>query len=63
MIFSYTIEQGYFNFTALYAHYHNWRKLAEILVTINVSLNAIFCIIITGAIIIGLLMLPGFKAI
>jgi hypothetical protein len=33
----------------------NWRKLAEILVTINVSLNAIFCIIIITAIIIGVL--------
>jgi hypothetical protein len=31
----------------------NWRKLAEILVTSNVGLNAIFCIIITSAIIIG----------
>ena len=34
---------------------NNLRKLAEILVTINVSLNAIFCIIITAAIIIGVL--------
>jgi hypothetical protein len=41
----------------------NWRKLAEILVTSNVSLNAIFCIIITAAIISGILMLPGLKAI
>ena len=31
----------------------NWRKLAEILVTSNVGLNAIFCIIITAAIVIG----------
>jgi|WetSurMetagenome_2_1015567.scaffolds.fasta_scaffold131860_1 hypothetical protein len=134
MILTYTFEQGYFNFTALYIHYqmlipvycllkyymvfyknknrlnlskwvkiflildiviyillllifpnlwfigynfvlfiigtivsyliyekrlkyeeNNWRKLAEILVTVNVSLNAIFCIIITSAIIIGVL--------
>ena len=34
---------------------NNWRKLAEILVTINISLNAMFCIIITAAIIIGVL--------
>jgi len=34
---------------------NNWRKLAEILVTSNVGLNAIFCIIITAAIIIGVL--------
>ena len=34
---------------------NNWRKPAEILVSINVSLNAIFCIIITAAIIIGVL--------
>jgi hypothetical protein len=34
---------------------NNWRELAEIPMTINVSLNAIFCIIITAAIIIGVL--------
>jgi len=34
---------------------NNWKKLAEIPMTINVSLNAIFCIIITAAIIIGVL--------
>lgn len=34
---------------------NNWRKPAEILVTVIVSLNAIFCIIITAAIIIGVL--------
>jgi hypothetical protein len=34
---------------------NNWRELAEILVMINVSLNAIFCIIITAAIVIGVL--------
>jgi len=34
---------------------NNWRKLGEIPMTINVSLNAIFCIIITVAIIIGVL--------
>ena len=32
---------------------NNWRKPAEILVTVDVSLNVIFCIIITAAIIIG----------
>jgi hypothetical protein len=34
---------------------NNWRNPAEILVTVNVSVNAIFCIIITAAIIIGVL--------
>jgi len=34
---------------------NNWRKTAEILVIINVSLNAIFCIITTAAIVIGVL--------
>jgi len=34
---------------------NNWRKLGEIPMTINVSLNAIFCIIITVAIIIGVI--------
>jgi len=34
---------------------NNWRKLGEIPMTINVSLNPIFCIIITVAIIIGVL--------
>jgi hypothetical protein len=34
---------------------NNLRKLAEIPMTINISLNAIFCIIITAAIIIGVL--------
>lgn len=38
----------------------NWIKVAEILVTINVSLNAIFCIIIIAAIIIGVLIAGGF---
>jgi membrane protein YdbS with pleckstrin-like domain len=38
---------------------NNWRKLAEILVTMNVGLNAIFCIIITAAIIIGVLNAAG----
>jgi hypothetical protein len=38
---------------------NTWRKLAEILVTINVSLNAIFCIIITAVIIIGVLNAAG----
>lgn len=32
---------------------NNWRKLAEMLVTIDVGLNAIFCMIISAAIIIG----------
>ena len=31
----------------------NWRKSAEVLVSVNVSLNAIFCIIIIAAIITG----------
>jgi hypothetical protein len=34
----------------------NPRKAAEILVSVNVGLNAIFCIIITAAIIIGVLI-------
>jgi len=34
---------------------NNWRKPAEMLETITVSLNAIFCIIIIAAIIIGVL--------
>jgi hypothetical protein len=34
---------------------NNWRKLGEIPMTINVSLNAIFCTIIIAAIIIGVL--------
>jgi hypothetical protein len=34
---------------------NNWRKLAGIPMTVNVSLNAIFCIIITAVIIIGVL--------
>jgi len=38
---------------------NNWRKLAEIPMTVNVSLNAIFCIIITAAIIIGVLNATG----
>ena len=38
---------------------NNGRKLAEILMTINVSLNAFFCIIITAAIIIGVLNAAG----
>jgi len=31
----------------------NWKKPAEVLVSVNVSLNAIFCIIISAAIIAG----------
>jgi len=38
---------------------NNWRKPAEILVTFIVSLNAIFCIIITAAIIFGVLNAAG----
>jgi hypothetical protein len=38
---------------------NNWRRPAEILVTINVSVNAIFCMIITAAIIIGVLNAAG----
>ncbi len=32
---------------------NNWGKLAEMLVSVDISLNAIFCIIISSAIIIG----------
>jgi hypothetical protein len=34
---------------------NTWRKPAEILVTVTVGVNAIFCIIIIAAIIIGML--------
>ncbi len=42
---------------------NNWIKLAEILGTINVSLNAIFCIIISAAMFIGVLIAAGILAL
>jgi hypothetical protein len=38
---------------------NNWRKPAEMLETITIGLNAIFCIIIIAAIIIGVLNAAG----
>jgi hypothetical protein len=45
---------SYLIYEKLLKHKDNtWKKLAEMLVTIDISLNAIFCIIISAAIIIG----------